>query len=471
MNPRNVALVCLRRIRTIGVSIVASLLLSTGLCAAVVFTVNSTDDGADVNPGDGICSTTPAPPYVCTLRAAVMEANRAPNAGATILLPAGHYILKIFPDVVDGEEKGDINLLIPPGYSPGPTTISGAGAATTTIDANGIDRVLNVSGGRQATISGVSMINGVTQSNGGGISTAASSLALTDCTISDNTTTGAATNGGGIYNTGTLVATHVVLIRNKAAKNGGGTYNGGIGSVGLARSTLSLNLADTGDGGSIFNSSGTVNVNQSTVNGTSGGDGGGIANSDFLFLTNSTIAQCSSELNGGGIANHGTVNVYNSTVADNIAAYTASATGTGGGIYNYAGGTFNLRNSVVAGNWSFAGTVAYDDCKGTLGSYGRNRFWVVTGCSVNHVGPGGAGLLVSLAELGALRDNGGPTETIALAPPSDMIDGAEATVGCVDQNGVTLAVDQRGRQRAVGVRCDIGAFEYDPDVIFFDGFQ
>jgi hypothetical protein len=72
--------------------------------------------------------------------------------------------------------------------------------------------------------------------------------------------------------------------------------------------------------------------------------------------------------------------------------------------------------------------------------------------------------------LGFLRDNGGPTKTIALVPPSGMIDGAAP---CVGQNGGSdiLTTDQRGRPRIVGAHCDIGAFEYDAGDIFASGFQ
>ncbi|HTO74935.1 MAG TPA: CSLREA domain-containing protein, partial [Thermoanaerobaculia bacterium] len=40
----------------------------------VIFTVNSTGDAHDANPGDGICETAPGN-GVCTLRAAIDEAN------------------------------------------------------------------------------------------------------------------------------------------------------------------------------------------------------------------------------------------------------------------------------------------------------------------------------------------------------------------------------------------------------------
>src|SRR5262245_41978390 len=45
------------------------------------FTVNSTGDQPDINPGNGICETT-ASGGVCTLRAAIQEANALANSPA-----------------------------------------------------------------------------------------------------------------------------------------------------------------------------------------------------------------------------------------------------------------------------------------------------------------------------------------------------------------------------------------------------
>ena len=42
------------------------------------FTVNSTVDAVDANPGDGVCETAPGN-GACTLRAAVQEANDLPG--------------------------------------------------------------------------------------------------------------------------------------------------------------------------------------------------------------------------------------------------------------------------------------------------------------------------------------------------------------------------------------------------------
>src|SRR4030065_2429571 len=67
------------------------LLALAGTSRAATFTVNSTADAVDANPGDGVCETAPGN-GVCTLRAAVQEANALPGAD-TINLPAGIYLL------------------------------------------------------------------------------------------------------------------------------------------------------------------------------------------------------------------------------------------------------------------------------------------------------------------------------------------------------------------------------------------
>src|SRR5258706_5704183 len=114
-----------RSVRVLGFSIAYSLLFASSAWAQVTFTVNSTDDDVDADVMDGKCEIPPpAPPGTCTLRAAVMQANRMPNAGAIIQLPAGTYKLSIPASIADGEENGDLNLNVPAGYSPGPTTIA-----------------------------------------------------------------------------------------------------------------------------------------------------------------------------------------------------------------------------------------------------------------------------------------------------------------------------------------------------------
>ena len=447
--------------------------------AAVSFSVDTVADLVDDDTSDGVCHTSA---NTCSLRAAIMQANKLSGPVATtILLPAGIYTLVRPATGADGDDNGDLNLTTPVSVGQD-IAITGAGAAATIIDANQIDRVLRVGTGRAANITGVTLRNGAVPLTVGGGLYNEGTLTLSNSTLSGN---GGAFFGGGVYNDGTLTLSNSTLSGNTCDGPGGGVYNdnmlsvysstisgndawngygGGIvnkGTLLLSLTTLSGNRA-SGDGGGIYNV-GSADVSQSTISGNSAvGGGGGLYNGGVLYLTNSTFSSNRSDSDGGGIFNSlwGATNVYNSTIAFNEADSDADPNGgSGGGVYNWDGGTFNLRNSVVAGNY-VSGAPVYDECTGALGSYGRNKFWGVSSCTITQLGAGDYTLLLSLDELGGLQDNGGPTQTIALVSPSDMIDGAEVNFGCIDKNGSLLVTDQRGAPRVAGVRCDIGAFEY-----------
>ena len=63
---------------------------------AITFTVNSTADIVDANPGNGVCETA-AGSAICTLRAAIQEANSYPGADA-VIVPSGTYQLVLTPN-------------------------------------------------------------------------------------------------------------------------------------------------------------------------------------------------------------------------------------------------------------------------------------------------------------------------------------------------------------------------------------
>jgi large repetitive protein len=131
------------------------LILAAGARAGLAadFTVNSTADAVDANLFDSICATATG---ACTLRAAIQQANASnPFGGTTIHLPAGTYLLTRTGTNEDSSATGDLDLLASNGV-----TIAGAGAATTIIHGNGIDRVLDIRIYANATISGLSITGG-----------------------------------------------------------------------------------------------------------------------------------------------------------------------------------------------------------------------------------------------------------------------------------------------------------------------
>ncbi len=370
------------------------LLLTQGQSAhAATFTVNSTADAVDAAPGNGACATAGG---VCTLRAAIQEANALAGAD-TITLPAGTYTLTIAGAGEDASATGDLDIT-------GGLTINGAGAGTTIVDGGALDRVFHVIGAITVQMTAVTVRNGsaigvALGANGGGIlSNDSGTLTLNSSTISGNT---AARYGGGIWNVGILTLNSSSVSGNTAASDGGGIYHGG----------------------------GILTLNSSTVSGNSGagGSGGGIYSQATMTITNSTISGNTSF--SGGIFNQGALTLNSSTVSGN----------GGYGIDNRFGSA-TLKNTIVANS-------AGGNCLGTMTSGGHNLSSDAT-CAF-----GGAGDLNSTNPLlGPLALNPpGSTETHALLAGSPAIDAGD-NAGCP-------ATDQRGVPRPQGAKCDIGAYE------------
>ncbi len=292
-----------------------------------------------------------------------------------------------------------------------------------------------------STFSGSNTINGY----GGGISNNGT-LTVTNSTFSGNSAPLA--GGGGIMNSGTLTVTNSIFSGNSAPSsgNGGGIYNNS-GTATITNSTFSSN-STTSNGGGIYINAGAVTLTKSTFSGNSAYEGGGIyIYTGAMTLTNSTFSGNNSSPNGGpvgtgpgggGIYNLGTLNITNSTFSGNSAS-------PGGGIYNdgIAGGTTTLRNTIVANNTS-------GNCYGTITNGGNNIDsgttcgWVSALGSMRNTNP----------LLGALANNGGPTQTFALLAGSPAVDGVTST----PPNGAP-STDQRGVARPQGARYDIGAYE------------
>jgi CSLREA domain-containing protein len=544
--------------------------------ALVTFTVNSALDQVDADTGDGLCLTAAG---TCTLRAAIMQANTISGQGTEIILPAGTYTLTRPAAGANGPDSGDLNLTTPANGDPAIALI-GAGAATTIIDANELDRVFFIGVNRRAIITGVTIRHGYIQNPdgvaagggiynfgtleisrsvvhfntligdiayGGGIASGGT-LLLGESVISDNEVVGGNTgSGGGIYNFGRLdvdlsliegnatsgtffegggitnngegamVLLRRTTLRDNFTRYGGGIYNNN-GRLVVTESLIHENTAEA-SGGGINNNNGTVEVHQSTIrdNESTGGGGifntgsldvvwsevsgnsalaeyaaggglynnssanarlitstlsenismagGGLYNAGSLFLVNSTLSLNNAYDNAGGIYNDGTINAYNTTIVFNQADADLDYDGEAGGVFSRSGATFNLRNTLLAGNFR-SGAPEYDECGGFINSYGINLIGIETldGDSVNcavdeSFGPWA--FLNDLSTIGGLDDNGGPTPTHALLPGSNAIDSGDPANGCVDQNSAVLPTDQRGAPRVAGERCDIGAFEFE----------
>lgn len=328
----------------------------------------------------------------CTLREAVRAANAdaaidACTAGSgadTIALGPGVYGLSVGPAGEQAAASGDLDITDPDGLS-----IAGDPVGST-VDAGGVDRVFEVISPATASFDRLTIKGGAIGGAGGGIETI----------------------GIGAQST-------------------------------LTRSTITGNSSATGGGLDVVGGA-TLTIIDSTVAGNTApgvnGEGGGInaETGAVLNVTNSTVSGNSATADGGGIHVIGltmpTVNVLSSTITANSAA-------NGGGTFPEAGNTVNLKGSILAGN---TGTASGPDCGDALNSQGNNLIGNTVGCIVTSQGTDIIGRAPGLAPL---ADNGGPTQTHALAANSPAIDKGPPDAPATDQRGVP-------RQP------DIGAYEF-----------
>ncbi len=354
-------------------------------------------------------------------------------------------------------------------------TIQGPGQNLLTVSGANDHQVFDVAEGANATITGLTIANGKSSGDGGGIDNEGT-LTLTNATLSGNTTgrdggglfndnTATVTNctftgnlgldgadGAGIYNEDSLTVTGSTISGNMAQSGGDGAGIYNEDSLTVTGSTISGNMAQSGgDGGGIYNED-SLTVTGSTISGNmaqSGGDGAGIYSEDLLTLINTTIAGNTANGDGGAIYNEDTLTAINATITDN------SARLTGGGIFNE--NVIHLNNTIVARNDADGGPdVENENVEGTTSNNS-----LIGNTSDSGVSSGNGNVLnPTTLGLGTLGTNGGPTQTIALLLGSPAID-AGSNALAVDAQGHALTTDQRGTgfPRIVNGTVDIGAYE------------
>lgn len=315
-------------------------------------------------------------------------------------------------------------------------------------------RGLTVSGGRSTT------------SDGGGISTSAA-LVLENMVVSNNTTVGGFDGGGiNILSGGSLTIRNSTVTGNVSGKNGGGIYFFSGGSLLMENTTVSNNDA-TGNAGGIyfFGTATSFIVRNSTINNNDAlaGDGGGVRLPSFggtAQFINTTIAANTASTHGGGISQDsgaGSISVRNSTIIGNSAAATGANAG-GGGIARTSAtaGSLTIANSIIADNLNPSGSNP-QIAVGATGTTTTINSSAIETTGITFTGTGniaGTGL-----NLGALANNGGPTQTFLPATGSPVINaGSNALIP------VGVNADQRGDYgvRIWDTTVDIGAVEVQP---------
>lgn len=309
--------------------------------SAAPFTVTKT---ADTN--DGACA-----PGNCSLRDAVIAANAAAGAD-TINVPAGRFTLTGAAGE-DAAASGDLDLT-------GDVTIAGAGAANTTIDAAGVDRIFDIFGSTtQVALSGMTLTGG-SQRFGGAIQTVGAGLSLDAVTLTDNVSSAPSASGFGVI--------------------WGDTS--GNSSLSVANSTFSGNstggTGQTGDGVIDFQPTGSATVtikNSSFTGNRSGGDGTTSATGFGIFqvnagttgsvsidgssFTNNQVGGAANSSPGFGVVDYSAAGTSTLTITDSAFSNNTVGGGSGGasgsagfGTVNYSGNgaTLNVTRSSFIGN-------------------------------------------------------------------------------------------------------------------------
>jgi hypothetical protein len=349
-------------------------------------------------------------------------------------------------------------------------------------------------GGGTNSFSGVAIDSNQAQNGGygGGVYISDGTNTFTDTNVNSNqaiwTDTEFGGEGGGFfYGDGTNTFSGGSIDSNQAYE-GGAAYLDNSGTETFTQADLSSNFATESAGGLWVYDQGIDNpttissstISQNSVGGLIGqttflGDGGGILSVDCnqINLTNDTIAGNTATALGGGY--YGTEcnpekfgpnqPAAKSAATPHIVAQPttnflfdtidANTSGEGGGNLNTNDtSTLNASETIIADGVS--GGVEGDNCTftsgGTVTSLGYNLIDDTT-CGT----PDSTDIIGQPAQLGALGNNGGPTNTELPASTSPAVGAVPAAV-CT---GTGVTTDQRGNARGAGLNgsCTIGAVE------------
>lgn len=292
-------------------------------------------------------------------------------------------------------------------------TIEGAGPGATRLDGGGSargERVIFLDGDYNVELRNLALVNGDT-----GVRA-----------------------GAGVYSTGALTLTNVLVQGNR----GGGTagvYNSGV--MVIIDSTIDGNQGDSAGG--LLND-GTLTMRGSTVSGNSGATSG-LVNTSLLTVVNSTFSGNRSP--AGAVLNNfsGAAVIQFTTIFSNTGGADGEALASSA-LVNPTGASLSLLGSIIARNGPGP------SCAGAITSQGHNL------ADDTSCGLGGAGDRAGVDPLlGPLAANGGATSSHRPQRLSPAIDGGPAA-GCpaTDQRGVARPADGDGAGDAA---CDIGAVE------------
>jgi hypothetical protein len=219
-----------------------------------------------------------------------------------------------------------------------------------TIDGNG--HAVTISGGHTSTVAGVQVF----------VINSGATVTLNDLTIANGHS---AVNGGGINfaGGGTLMVTNSTFSGNSAGAGGGGIFINGGGGVTITNSTFSGNSA--GAGGGIEKVSGTLTITNSTFSGNSASSfGGGIVNivsSQPVSLSNTIVA--GSATTGGDCV--GAITNIGGSLADDPSCGSATQVATAALMLGSLASNGGPTQTIALGSGSVAIDFASANCPST----------------------------------------------------------------------------------------------------------
>jgi parallel beta-helix repeat protein len=403
---------------------------SPGSCTAAALQVAASDGGTIV------FACGPAPVTIAVASPIVVTKDAVIDGGGLVTLSGGgaSRILKLDSSYDRTTPRLVVQRLsFTNGASPRTGDDTADGGAAIYRDGGSLTVIECTFDGNHAPASGQDLAGGAIYAFGGG-----------ETVIVRSTFTGnSASNGGAVGSlNGHLTVVDSAFTQNSAAGTGGNPGNGGCGGAiyqdgGHERTSLcGVTLRDNAAGalgGGVFRVSndgtGTFAMNASTVDSnrvtpTGSGNAGGLYLQGLsLAMTNSTVSRNRAFHNGGLWIHGGSAYLVNVTVAENTAFGT-----NGGGLWLSNSPAGELLNCTIANNRSTApDTVAGAifgaglSLRNTLVA-GNTAMWS-PGCDQRHAEAGGnlqwpsgalctEGSLVTDPLLGALVENGGPTETL-----------------------------------------------------------
>jgi hypothetical protein len=266
------------------------------------------------------------------------------------------------------------------GYTTTNWTAPNSEANPTTLDAQGLGRVLVVSGTITAAAEGLHITGGNATGLGGdfyydvggGVYVQAATAIFSGCVVYGNTAgTAVQSYGGGVYaRASTIVLRDDTVSGNIASTSadgwGGGLYlaDSRVTLQGNAIVSNTASMVSDGHGGGIRLSGGSGTLSNNTIAGNVAsegylGYGGGLSvfSYEYYTLTNNAIlsntASMTSNGYGGGLYLDSDATLENNTFAHNIAS--TANTGYGGGVHvTYSNVTFSL-NTVISNTASTGG--------------------------------------------------------------------------------------------------------------------